>query len=385
MTEQESYIVLNMLNGIGPARMNILKSRYGSAGNILNASAEDLAALPGVGKVLGEKIANWEKYVDLAGELLLAEKGGVKIVTLADEEEYPYILRELRDAPLCLYIRGDLPPDIGERSLGIVGTRSMSHYGSRMAKHLSEAAAYSHFTVISGLAYGVDACAHHAVLDAGGKTVSVLGGGLARIQPQDHVPLAREIVEKGGAVISEFPMETNPTRHTFPMRNRIISGLSTGVLVVEAGLNSGSLITANFALEQNRTLFAVPGHADDPGAAGCNSLIRQGAVLVECFDHILEEFEFLPGFTSGRNMIREEKSSYMATPVSIKDGHTENDPEKDESEKLLAVLQKEKTASLETLAEKSGLAAGTISSLLIMLELEHRIQRLDSGLYRLKI
>ncbi|MBO5762089.1 MAG: DNA-processing protein DprA [Lentisphaeria bacterium] len=384
MTEQEGYIILNMLNGIGPARLNILKSRFGSPVNILQAGAKDLAALPGIGSTLAEKIANWEKSVDLDAELLLAEKGGVKIVTMEDED-YPIVLRELRDAPLCLYVRGVLPPNIGERSLGIVGTRSMSHYGSRMAKHLSEAAAYSRFTVISGLAYGVDACAHRAVLDAGGRTVSVLGGGLARIQPQDHVPLAREIVEKGGAVISEFPMTTNPTRHTFPLRNRIISGLSTGVLVVEAGLNSGSLITANFALEQNKTLFAVPGHADDPGAAGCNSLIRQGAVLVESFDHILEEFEFLPTFTSGRNMIREERSPYGNKNETAKENTILPDTGDEESNKILAILQKEKSASLEILAEKSNLPASTLSSLLIMLELEHRIVRLDSGLYRLKI
>lgn len=386
MTEQEGYIILNMLNGIGPARLNILKSRFGDPVHILQAEEKDLAALPGIGRSLAEKIANWENIVDLASELELTEKGGVKIVTMEDED-YPFVLRQLRDAPLCLYIRGTLPPDIGERSLGIVGTRNMSHYGSRMAKHLAEAAAYSRFTVISGLAYGVDACAHHAVLDAGGKTVSVLGGGLARIQPQDHVPLAREIVEKGGAVISEFPMTTNPTRHTFPLRNRIISGLSTGVLVVEAGLNSGSLITANFALEQNKTLFAVPGHADDPGAAGCNSLIRQGAVLVESFDHILEEFEFLPTFSSGRNMIREPRSPY---------GKEEEKKEKEEnlllpdagdedSNKILAILQKENSTSLEILAEKSDIPASTLSSLLIMLELEHRIVRMDSGLYRLKI
>lgn len=383
MTEQEGYIILNMLNGIGPARLNILKSRFGDPVHILQAEEKDLAALPGIGRSLAEKIANWENIVDLASELELTEKGGVKIVTMEDED-YPFVLRQLRDAPLCLYIRGTLPPDIGERSLGIVGTRNMSHYGSRMAKHLAEAAAYSRFTVISGLAYGVDACAHHAVLDAGGKTVSVLGGGLARIQPQDHVPLAREIVEKGGAVISEFPMTTNPTRHTFPLRNRIISGLSTGVLVVEAGLNSGSLITANFALEQNKTLFAVPGHADDPGAAGCNSLIRQGAVLVESFDHILEEFEFLPTFSSGRNMIREPRS-----PYGKEEEKEENlllpDAGDEDSNKILAILQKENSASLEILAEKSDIPASTLSSLLIMLELEHRIVRMDSGLYRLKI
>ena len=379
MTEQEAYIVINMLSGIGPARMNILMTRYGNPCDILAAPEKELAVLPGMGRILAEKLANWEKYTDLERELLIAEKSGVKIVTQADEN-YPSALRELRDAPLCLYVRGELPVNIGERSIGIVGTRNISHYGTRMTRHLAESAAYANFTVISGLAYGVDACAHRSVLEAGGKTISVLGGGLARLQPQDHVPLAREIVEKGGAVISEFPLETSPTRHTFPMRNRIISGLSTGVLVVEAGLNSGSLITANFALEQNKTLFAVPGHADDPGAAGCNSLIRQGAVLVESFDHILEEFEFLPTFRNCRGVTEKKERECPASPeggpLTAGDENTV---------KILAALKEERSASLETLAEKTLIPAQSISSLLIMLELERKVERLDSGLYKLKM
>ena len=379
MTEQEAYIVINMLSGIGPARMNILMTRYGNPCDILSAPEKELAVLPGMGRILAEKLANWEKYTDLEKELLIAEKSGVKIVTQADEN-YPSALRELRDAPLCLYVRGELPVNIGERSIGIVGTRNISHYGTRMTRHLAESAAYANFTVISGLAYGVDACAHRSVLASGGKTISVLGGGLTRLQPQDHVPLAREIVEKGGAVISEFPLETSPTRHTFPMRNRIISGLSTGVLVVEAGLNSGSLITANFALEQNKTLFAVPGHADDPGAAGCNSLIRQGAVLVESFDHILEEFEFLPTFRNCRGVTEKKERECPAFPeggpLTAGDENTV---------KILAALKEERSASLETLAEKTLIPAQSISSLLIMLELERKVERLDSGLYKLKM
>ena len=182
-----------------------------------------------------------ERYVDLKHELDLAERGGVRIITRG-EENYPELLGTIHDAPVCLYVRGEIPDTISYRSLAVVGTRNMTQYGQRMAQHLSEAAAFAGFTVVSGLAYGVDAVAHRAALNAGGLSVSVLGGGLARIQPQEHVPLARDITQHG-AVISEFPMEFSPTRHSFPMRNRIISGISKATLVVEAGLNSASLST----------------------------------------------------------------------------------------------------------------------------------------------
>lgn len=380
MTDSEAYIVMNLLSGIGPARLSLLLSRFSAPSAILQASFEELSGVSGIGPALAEKLANWEKYVDLARELELAERGGVRIITLADFD-YPPLLRELRDAPLCLYIRGDLSALDYSRALGVVGTRSMSHYGERMTKHLVEAASFAGFVIISGLAYGVDAAAHHAALSVGGRTISVLGGGLGRIQPQDHVPLAREIAEKGGAVISEFPMETSPTRHTFPLRNRIISGLSHGTLVVEAGLNSGSLITANFALEQNRILFAVPGQADDPRASGCNSLIRQGAVLVESFEHILQEFEFLPGMRpSSQGKIREEASSYENTP-----SQNGNSPENDlppGAEKILPLLAK-KDMSVEELAQASRLGAGEVSGLMIHLEITHKVTRLPSGLYRI--
>ena len=307
MTEREAYIILNMLSGIGPARVATLLALCGTPWEIFACPEHALAAIQGIGPVLAEKIAHWDRYVDLRRELELAERGGVRIVTRG-EEAYPELLSTIHDAPLCLYVRGEIPDSISSRSLAVVGTRNMTQYGQRMAQHLSEAAAFAGFTIVSGLAYGVDAVAHRAALNAGGLSVSVLGGGLARIQPQEHVPLAREIAQHG-AVISEYPMEFSPTRHSFPMRNRIISGISRATLVVEAGLNSGSLITASFACEQGRTLFAVPGQADNPQAAGCNKLIRQNAILVENFDHILEEFDFLPGFSRGRNTLREESAA----------------------------------------------------------------------------
>jgi len=374
MTNQEACIVLNMLPGIGSARLNALLAFCGEPQEIFSTPQTALASVQGISESMAEKIANWEKYIDLNHELELAKRGGVEIITREDEE-YPELLKEIHDPPICLYIRGKLPDELSSRALAVVGTRNVTNYGQRMAKHLSEAAAYSSFVVVSGLAFGVDAIAHRAALDAGGETVSVLGGGLARIQPQEHVPLAREIA-RHGAVISEFPMETNPTRHTFPMRNRIISGLSRGTLVIEAGLSSGSLITASFALEQGRTVFAVPGQADNPQAAGCNRLIRQNAVLTETFDDILEEFDFLPGLGRHENMLREDEAS-----VSLLDG--EDSSISSEAAKILDLLQKG-DASVDELSAALDCPAAEISASLIGLELLRRVKKEGLKYHRIR-
>lgn len=248
-----------MVSGVGPARMAALVAACGSPSAVLERSAGELSSIQGISAALAEKIASWREHVDLAGELDLADRGGVRII-VKDDPEYPSILKEIHDAPICLYVRGKLP-DLESKSIAIVGSRRMSAYGRSMAQHLAESAVYAGWTVVSGLAYGVDAAAHQAVLNAGGKTVAVLGGGLARVQPQEHLPMAREIAATG-AVVSEYPMEFPPNRRSFPMRNRIISGLSRATLVVEAGIGSGALITAAAATEQGRAVFAVPGGSD---------------------------------------------------------------------------------------------------------------------------
>ena len=248
-----------MVSGVGPARLAALTAACGSPSAVLERSAAELHSIPGIGEALAAKIASWREHIDLAAELDLAERGGVRILVQADPE-YPSILKEIHDAPICLYVRGTLP-DLDSASIAIVGSRRMTAYGRTMAKHLSESAVYAGWTVVSGLAYGIDAIAHQAALDAGGKTIAVLGGGLARVQPQDHLPLAREIAQSG-AVVSEYPMEFPPNRRSFPMRNRIISGLSRATLVVEAGIGSGALITAAAAIEQGRSVFSVPGGSD---------------------------------------------------------------------------------------------------------------------------
>lgn len=375
MTEREAYIILNMLSGIGPARVATLLALCGTPREIFSCPEHALAAIQGIGPVLAEKVAHWERYVDLKRELELAERGGVRIITRG-EEAYPELLSTIHDAPLCLYVRGEIPESVSRCSLAVVGTRNMTQYGQRMAQHLSEAAAFAGFTIVSGLAYGVDAVAHRAALNAGGLSVSVLGGGLARIQPQEHVPLAREIAQHG-AVISEYPMEFSPTRHSFPMRNRIISGISRATLVVEAGLNSGSLITASFACEQGRTLFAVPGQADNPQAAGCNKLIRQNAILVENFDHILEEFDFLPGFSRETNTLREESASEQFFEEQA-DASLST-----EGAKITEFLAKG-DASVDDISAATGIPASEVMATLIGLELLRKVRKSGSVYHRLR-
>jgi DNA processing protein len=288
------------------------------------------------------------------------------------------LLAEIHDPPLCLYVRGELPdPELP--ALAVVGSRRVTPYGRRMAELLAGAAAQAGWPVISGLAYGVDAAAHEAAVAAGGLTVAVLGGGLARIHPQEHIPLAKRIAAGHGAVVSEFPMTFPPTRQTFPMRNRIISGLSRGVVVVEAGTKSGALITARTALEQGRQVFAVPGRADDPQSRGCNNLIRDGAKLTESFDDVIADFEFLPGFVPPP----------AAAPAPAGEAEAgENDAPgltagTDEG-KILALLAAEGECGADRIAAATGLATGPLLALLTELTLRRRIEALPGQRYLLR-
>lgn len=381
MTDREAYVVLNLISGIGPVRITSLVEACGSAAGIFTRTAPELMELPGIGAELAERLVTCRTSSDPEREFQIAEKGGVKIVTRADET-YPERLRELRDAPLCLYVRGDLSSDVLKRSLAFVGTRNITPYGMSMARHLAESAVYSRWTTVSGLAIGVDTVVHSATLDAGGITVGVVGGGLARFHPQENIPLARRIIEHGGAVISEFPMTFSPTRHSFPMRNRVISGLTLGTLVVEAGLNSGSLITAAHALEQGRRIFAVPGNADSESSSGCNELIRKGAVLTVNFEHVLEEFDFLPSFSNGNLAFREDSASYDTCAGAEKDetGDTEALLTED-GKSVLDILHGSDPLTSEEISNLCGIDSSTLLSVLISLEMTNNVKRLPSGAY----
>lgn len=380
MNDHDGCIVLNMLNGIGGSRANALIEFCGSVSAIFESDAASLSRIRGISETLADRILSWRDHVELDRELEIARNGGVTILCRTDDE-YPAALRELRDAPLCIYIRGTLPPDLSNRSLSIVGTRNASNYGARMARHLAEAAAFGGWTTISGLAVGIDTIVHQATVDAGGRTVAVLGGGLAKLHPAENLDLARAIIRTGGAVISEFPMTTVPTRHTFPMRNRIIAGLSCGTLVVEAGVNSGSLITAAQALEQGRHVFAVPGEADNPSAAGCNTLIKQGAKLVMNFDDVLDEFDFLPGFHPAE--LHETPAAFHVSGDGETADETDDSMFSDEEKAILDAL-KSGPANVDAISESTGVAPSVVISTMIGLEILHRVRKNPDGTYSKK-
>jgi len=370
VTDREACIILNLLPGIGSARLQAMLDQFGRAGAILEQPEVELARVKNIPEKLAVKIADWRNQVDFESEMALAERAGVRIITLYDEE-YPQILKGIYDPPVCLYVRGNLP-DFSYNSIAIVGSRRVTVYGKKMAKYLSEAASYAGWTIVSGLAYGVDALAHQAALDTKGTTVAVLGGGLARIHPQEHTQLARNIVESGGAVISEYPMNYPVSRQSFPRRNRIVSGLSQAVLVVEAGINSGALLTANIGLEQGKTVFAVPGQADNPQAKGCHHLIKEGARLVETFDDVLADFEFLPGFS-----VNEPQEQYLFDP----DQSDEPKPELNDSEQIIMDSLLDGQKSVDELSVKTGLETGKLLSLLMKLEFRKLISQLPGRIF----
>jgi DNA processing protein len=373
VTERDAYIALNLMPGIGPVKVRQLLAVFGKPEAILQASPPQLRQGTGLSAKQAETLGNWRQHVDLDSELAAAQAAGVEIVP-ACSPYYPERLREIYDPPLCLYVRGnpEVLRQLASRSLAVVGSRRMTRYGQEMAERLTMAASRAGWIIVSGLAHGVDTIAHSTTLKYEGTTVAVLGSGLARIYPEQNIGLARAISEKG-AVISELPMNTSPDRRWFPMRNRIIAGMSQGTLVVEAGIKSGSLITAQQALDNGRPVFAVPGQITSPNARGCHSLIKQGAKLVESLEDISQEFEFLPALLDEPHGLR--PASAPAAP---------NFPELTANEAAVAKLLLEGEAGAEQLALDAQLPVHEALAALLMLEIKQVIVQLPGKRFRIK-
>ena len=282
--ERSALICLSMVRGVGPLTSQALLERFGSACAVLDAPVSRLREVPGVGAKVAQGIAEAREACDPAGELARCAAAGVEPL-MARGPGYPPALLEIPDPPALLYVKGHIEL-VDQLAIAIVGSRRCTPYGIRMAERLAAGLARVGLTIVSGLARGIDAAAHRGALTAGGRTLAVLANGLSSVYPPEHADLAEEVAARG-ALISEMPMLQEPLAPLFPQRNRLISGLSMGVIVVEATPRSGSLSTARHAVEQNRDVFAVPGPIDSLCSRGCHRLLRDGATLVEGVDDVL--------------------------------------------------------------------------------------------------
>ena len=360
MTSREAYIALNRIEGIGPVRVRALVEALGSPEAVLAASPAALAAVRGVGPKVAENVVAQRDGLDAGAEEAAAAKLGARLVTPVDAD-YPAPLKTIYDPPLCLYVRGTLEKK-DEQALAVVGTRRASHYGAAQADRLAYLAAKAGFAIVSGLARGIDTVAHKAALKAGGRTLAVLGGALDKLYPPENRELAEEIAAHG-AVLSEFPLGREPDRTTFPYRNRVVSGLSKGVLVVEAGLDSGAMNTAEQALEQGRSVLAVPGRVDMDGARGPHRLIQNGARLVADLPDILKEFEFLfPPDEQARLARRQDARQRLTLAPG--------------EEALVRALWSDPELDFDVLIRKTGLTSAQLMTLSMQLEMKRVVRRL---------
>jgi DNA processing protein len=365
MNATEACIALNMLPTVGPVRLRKLLEVFKEPQQILAAKRSDLRKVEGIGNEVADQISNWESTVDLAAELERVRELGVTVIT-QDSPSYPKPLREIHAPPIVLYVLGELE-DRDQHAIGIIGARRTTHYGTESAKKLAYQLAYAGLTVISGLARGIDTAAHQGALAAKGRTIAVIGSGLAKLYPPENAALAEKIRCGNGAIVSEFSMEIEPDRQTFPMRNRIISGWSHGILVVEAGLNSGALITAAQALDQGRSVYAVPGHINAPSAMGSNRLIQQGAKLVMDASDILDDLQIL--LPEAKPL--PEAASRQLPPLS------------DDERRVYDAIEASETP-IDQIAAQCDLPSAIVSSTLLRLELKRLVKQLP-GKYFVKL
>jgi len=331
-----------------------LLDRFGTPKRVFKASQRELARVDGIGEGLAGVIKETDVRGKVNRELKLIEEFNVSLVTIKDQS-YPKNLRQIYDAPPLLYVRGNLEPR-DDLAISMVGSRLATNYGRTVTERIAGDLARHGVTMVSGMARGIDSAAHRGSLSVGGRTIAVLGCGVNIIYPRENRHLFEEIMAHG-AVISEFPMSTPPEGMNFPRRNRIISGLSLGVVIVQASARSGSLITARLALEQNRDVFAVPGNIGMARSQGTNRLIKQGAKLVESAEDILEEV--LPRF------------QHQGTTSEDRDFSLE-----EEEERVFFLLEDE-PIHIDSIIAQTRMAASRISSILLQLELKGLVQQLS--------
>jgi len=366
------YLRLQMAADVGPIRLRNLIEHFGSIEAVLAASRAELERVEGIGPHLSESVFRAGRDEAINGEVERAAACGLRICCTEDPD-YPRPLLNISDPPICLYVRGRLEP-ADSVALAVVGTRRCSHYGREQALRFGELLGGAGFTVVSGLARGIDSHAHRGALSAGGRTLAVLGNGLGSVYPPEHASLAEEIA-RSGALLSELPVDASPEAKNFPRRNRIIVGLALGVLIVEAGKRSGALITARLAAEYNREGFAVPGRVDQPEhTAGVHGLIRDGhAKLVTCLEDILDELGDVGEIMRRAEAERPgEESAERPRGTAVSVGLSA-----DERTVFDAVTGG--VGDLEVLCESTGLAIARIATAVTSLELKGLFRRLPGN------
>jgi DNA processing protein len=356
-TYQKYWLGFNLVKGIGPAKLSILLERFGSIRDAWNAPRRELELL-GLDRKSIESLEERRNNLNLGEELAKVKKTGAGLLTW-DSPDYPRYLREIPNSPPLLYVKGELRSS-DQWALAVVGTRRLTTYGRQVTRELVSDLVRNQVTIVSGLAKGIDGEAHKSALDAGGRTIAVLGSGVNYIYPSEHRTLAQRIVSGRGAILSDYPLGTVPESRNFPPRNRIISGLSMGVLVIEAGERSGALITAEFGLEQDREIFAVPGNINNPASKGTNRLIKQGAKLVQEVDDVLEELNLA--------LIPEHIKADKILPDSPEEAI------------LLDHLSRQPT-HIDELTRQAGLPTSLVSSTLTMMELKGMVQQVGAMNY----
>lgn len=360
MESLRAEVRLALTSGVGPRTRQLLIERFGDAESIFFAAPSDLQSVSGVGpKIASAIVAARDSDVD--AEIAVCRANDVAILTPADPR-YPRSLREIPDPPGVLFVRGELRPT-DALAVAIVGSRHATPYGLAQAERLAGGLSRAGLTIVSGLARGIDGAAHRATLAAGGRTLAVLGGGILQLYPPEHAPLADE-VSKSGAVISEVPPRMIPMGGSFPQRNRIITGLSLGTIVVEASDRSGALISAKHANEQGREVFAVPGRVDNRMARGCHRLIRDGARLVETVDDVLEELG--PLVAPAAKATGEE----IRHPAELQLNEIER--------QVLQSIDGDAT-SIDAIIARSGLPTHQVLSTISVLEVRRVIRRLSGS------
>lgn len=373
------HLALALVPGLGPKLTAAVLRHFGSPAAVLRATAAQLRAVPQIGDTLAASFAEAFRTRDVDAELRLIEAHGVRPVPLGDPE-YPARLAAIPDPPPLVYFRGELTPGDAD-AVAIVGSRTCTAYGRRVAEKIAAGLARAGWTVVSGLARGIDGAAHRGALDAGGRTVAVLAGGLSRIYPPEHTDLA-DAVAKQGCLVTETPLTVSPQAGMFPARNRIISGLSRAIVVVEAGERSGALITVEHAADQGREVFAVPGPVDSPASAGCLDLLRKGVKLVRSADDVLEDLRGIappdpppPKAAGGRKSPAGDATLFAAPPTDPRPPLA-LDPAQ---QQIWDALDSPRHG--DELARLAGRSVAELTQVLMGMELKKLIRRLPGNRY----